>query len=242
MCPLADKRLRLWAIDEDGEIWSTLQPTRGASSWSAWTKDWAPVPPPFRAKMIAVAPLIDKRPQIWVVDMNGEVWSCWQTADDAWTIFGLFFTMQAQEQAMWCWAATATSLSHFYDPASPWKQCDVVNRILSSTTCCQNGNSTGCNQPTFLKPVLDLTANFAGSAGGAASEETLLSELKAGRPVAVRMYSPSRGGHFIVVCGCGAGTVMVKDPWDGPTCVPYDAFRDQYMGTHSWHTTFFTKP
>ena len=35
----------------------------------------------------------------------------------------LDFTMQAQTQCNWCWAATSTSVSHFYWWLSPWAQC-----------------------------------------------------------------------------------------------------------------------
>ena len=242
----SEKRVQIWAVDESGEIWSCRQSANAPSSpWTEWTKNWIPSPPVFKASMVAVAPMVDGRLQLWAVDENGEIWSCWKTEASVganWTIFGLFFNMQSQQHGYWCWAATAASLSHYFDPASSWCQCDIVNAILSNSTCCDNGGTTGCNQPTFLKPVLDLTGNFDRSVIGAATEEMLISEFKSGRPVAVRMYSPGKGGHFVVVCGCGDSMVMVKDPWDGPTCIAYDVFRDKYMGTHSWHTSFFTKP
>jgi len=242
---LADKRLQLWAVDEDGKIWSAEQSSPAGSSWEAWSQDWLTAEPPFQAMDVAIAPMIDKRLQFWAVDADGNVWNGWQmdaSPGAKWSILGLFFTMQSQQQTFWCWAATAASLSRYYDPASAWEQCDVACEVFHNRSCCENGRSSGCNQTTFLKPVLDLTRNFASSASGAALQERLLAEFREGRPVAARMYSPSKGGHFVVVCGCGAGMVMVKDPWDGPTCIPYDVFCKQYMGTHEWHTTFFTKP
>ena len=37
--------------------------------------------------------------------------------------------LQYQESDEWCWIAAATTVDHFYDPASTWKQCEVMTQI-----------------------------------------------------------------------------------------------------------------
>jgi hypothetical protein len=37
--------------------------------------------------------------------------------------------MQYQESNEWCWMAAATSVSHFYNPASAWTQCQAMTQI-----------------------------------------------------------------------------------------------------------------
>jgi hypothetical protein len=37
--------------------------------------------------------------------------------------------IQYQESSEWCWIASATSISHFYNPASTWLQCQVMTDI-----------------------------------------------------------------------------------------------------------------
>ena len=37
--------------------------------------------------------------------------------------------MQYQETTEWCWMAVATSVSHFYNPASTWTQCQVMTVV-----------------------------------------------------------------------------------------------------------------
>ena len=51
--------------------------------------------------------------------------------------------MQYQETNEWCWMAVATSVSHFYNPASTWTQCQVmtivghnVNGFPANTSAC----------------------------------------------------------------------------------------------------------
>ena len=67
-----------------------------------------------------------------------------------WFTRSLGFDMQAQTQSNWCWAATSTSVSHFYWWASPWTQCKVANGELNLTTCCQSPVPSACNVPWYL--------------------------------------------------------------------------------------------
>jgi hypothetical protein len=42
---------------------------------------------------------------------------------------GIGLSMQYQESDEWCWIAVATSINHFYHPASSWTQCQVMTRV-----------------------------------------------------------------------------------------------------------------
>src|SRR5690348_16501276 len=66
----------------------------------------------------------------------------------------LVFAMQHQKQSEWCWAAVSVSVSKFYNPASGFTQCKVVNAELRQTTCCQNGSTAKCDLPYFLDKAL----------------------------------------------------------------------------------------
>ena len=37
--------------------------------------------------------------------------------------------MQYQQTTEWCWMANAVSVSHFYNPASTWTQCQVMTLV-----------------------------------------------------------------------------------------------------------------
>ena len=54
------------------------------------------------------------------------------------TSLALDFTMQLQTEGNWCWAATATSVAHFYRASSAWTQCLVANAELEQTDCCDS--------------------------------------------------------------------------------------------------------
>jgi len=60
--------------------------------------------------------------------------------------------MQYQETNEWCWIANATSISHFYNPASTWTQCQVmtvvghnVNQFPANTSACPSAQVLAAN-------------------------------------------------------------------------------------------------
>ena len=60
--------------------------------------------------------------------------------------------MQYQETNEWCWIAVATSISHFYNPASTWTQCQVmtvvgqnINKFPANTSACPSAQVLAAN-------------------------------------------------------------------------------------------------
>jgi hypothetical protein len=60
--------------------------------------------------------------------------------------------MQYQEANLWCWIAVATSVSHFYNPSSPWTQCQVmtvigqnINGFPTDTSACPSAQVVAAN-------------------------------------------------------------------------------------------------
>ena len=62
----------------------------------------------------------------------------------------LNFTVPAQQQSNWCWAAVATGVAHYYNSTSTVTQCQVVNAQLGRTDCCKNPGSTSCNATGYV--------------------------------------------------------------------------------------------
>jgi hypothetical protein len=159
----------------------------------------------------------------------------------------LCFTMQAQEQTQWCWAATATSVARYYNSASTWTQCTLVNAELGRSDCCANPSSSSCNQPWTLNTALTRVGHLAGFTGAPTTFADLRSEIDNGRPLGVRIGWSGGGGHFNIV-GCytssvllRAQTVQIEDPWYGTSVWSYDVFRTAYQGSGSWTHSYRTK-
>ena len=57
----------------------------------------------------------------------------------------LSFSMQAQAQRNWCWAAIAVSVAAFFDQRTPRTQCNVADEELRRTDCCGAGSAGPCN-------------------------------------------------------------------------------------------------
>ncbi|SIO43845.1 Papain-like cysteine protease AvrRpt2 [Rhodovulum sp. ES.010] len=157
----------------------------------------------------------------------------------------LNFDMQLQTQSNWCWAATATSVSHFYWRFSSWTQCKVAGAELDRTDCCDLAVPAPCNVPWYLDRALSRTDNFVSYMSGQASFATIKAEIDAGKPVGARIGWNGGGGHFMVIYGYGkVGTTEyldIDDPIYGKSHLTVADFASNYQGSGTWTHTYFTK-
>jgi hypothetical protein len=154
-------------------------------------------------------------------------------------------SVQHQLQSNWCWAACAVSTSGFYDSATTWGQCTLVNAELDKPGCCEDGASGDCNIPWYLDRVLRRTGNFGSMTSGRASWSTVRAELDAGRPVGARIGWRGGGGHFVMLTGYrSAGKVHeveVQDPWTGRSTLGVEVFANNYKSSGTWTHTYLTR-
>jgi hypothetical protein len=154
------------------------------------------------------------------------------------------FDMQAQTQSNWCWAATATSVSHFYWLFSHWTQCSVANAELGRGDCCSGTAPGPCNVPWYLDRALTRTNNFVNIIGPATFAQ-VRAEIDAGRPVGARIGWSGGGGHFMVIYGyskfAGIDYFDIDDPIYGKSHLAVADFTSNYQGSGSWTHTYFTK-
>jgi hypothetical protein len=155
------------------------------------------------------------------------------------------FNMQAQTQSNWCWAATSTSVSHFYYLFSHWTQCLVANGELGHSDCCNSPVPGPCNVPWYLDRALQRTSNLDHMVASTISFSAIKAEIDAGRVIGARIGWSGGGGHFLVIRGysqIGARQyVDVDDPIYGKSHLTLAAFSTQYQGNGSWTHSYFTK-
>jgi hypothetical protein len=154
--------------------------------------------------------------------------------------------VQHQQQTQWCWAAVAVSISLYYNPASGWTQCDLVNAELGQTTCCVNGGSTACNRPWYLDRALIRTGNLASFSSGALTFGAVRTEIDNRTPPCARIGWSGGGGHVV---GIGAYLQLgasrwltICDPWYGVSSQSLPIFQSSYQGSGSWTHTYRTQP
>ncbi len=156
----------------------------------------------------------------------------------------LAFDMQAQTQSNWCWAATATSVSHFYWLWSTWSQCGVANAELGHGDCCHASVPSHCNVAWYLDRSLTRTNNFVSITGQVAFSQ-IQAEIDAGRPVGARVGWSGGGGHFMVIYGysrvLGTEYFDIDDPIYGKSHLSVADFASSYQGSGTWTHTYFTK-
>jgi hypothetical protein len=155
---------------------------------------------------------------------------------------------QYQQQSEWCWGATTVSISLFYNPASTWTQCSLVNNAFGQTTCCTNGNTWQCNKGWFPNLSLAITGNLSPLPTSAPEPLfKVMFEINGGRPISIGIWWSGGGGHSIVIDGYdnsnpSAPTIDIQDPWYGPSTQDFNSFPNSYHGTGTtWGTTYFTK-
>lgn len=157
----------------------------------------------------------------------------------------LVLGMQTQAQTNWCWAATASSVSMFYNSASPWNQCAIASSCLGQT-CCSAPVPLPCNVPYVLDIPLTTSGNLNGQPIASAWPFlNVQNEINAGRPIGCHIAWAGGGGHFVAISGYDAsvGDVYVADPLSGPngtTSIPYSSFVTSSSG--SWDYTYLTQP
>jgi hypothetical protein len=161
----------------------------------------------------------------------------------------LAFTMQAQAQTYWCWAAVSASTSAYFGgpvgpSGGPWQQCEVANCVLKQTTCCQDGSTSSCNLDAVLEDGLTCVTHLAGAPfSGPSPYSYVKQEIAAGHPVGVRIGWYNDDGHFVCLTGyddsTGTQFVEVDDPWYGHSTYEYGAFSTAYQnGAGGWTDTY----
>jgi len=153
------------------------------------------------------------------------------------------FNMQHQLESEWCWAATSTSVCHFYNPSSTITQCQVVNHQLNRTDACVNGDSPACNQPGYLDEALAFLGCLDRVDATPEPFATVVAQTSAGRPLGLRVAWAGGGAHFLACSGYEQNQLMVvEDPIYGTSVVPYSAMLSAYQGSGSWTTSYLTRP
>ena len=157
----------------------------------------------------------------------------------------LSFTMQAQTQSNWCWAATSTSVSLFYTPTSSWTQCKVASATLpGGLDCCNNPDP--CNQSYYLNLALTCTNNYNSMVNGTLTFAATQTQINNGKVVGARIGWDGGGGHFVVIYGYavnnGTNYYYIADPIYGKSICTEDNFNNAYQTTGHWTHSYLTQP
>jgi len=153
--------------------------------------------------------------------------------------------MQHQVNSNWCWAATSTSISLYYDPASGWTQCKVACFALPRPDCCAAPTPSACNVSFYLNQALTVTGNFVNMVNNPLPIAQIETEINAYRVIGVRIGWFGGGGHFIAIYGfddsTGSDYVYADDPIYGKSYQLLSNFTNNYQSAGQWTHSYFTK-
>ena len=152
------------------------------------------------------------------------------------------FPMQKQLESNWCWAATSTSVDHWYNPSSTVTQCQVVNAQLSRNDCCNNPGSSNCNVYGYLDKALSYLGRLDHMDSSSESYATIVGQVVTMHPLGIRVAWSGGGAHFIAATGHEQGDmVVIDDPIYGTSVVYYTTLFGSYQGSGNWTHSYFTK-
>lgn len=160
-------------------------------------------------------------------------------------------SMQGQQQDQWCWAATAASISAFYNVPPIMTQCQIASQCLGMT-CCITPLPPSQTPPWqgdreyALDVALDVIGHLSAPAiSGSVPFATVVSEIDAGRPICCHVSWDSDTGHFNAIVGYyddGNQDVVVRDPlYGGDQILPSASFEGSYQQGGTWDYSYLTK-
>jgi Papain-like cysteine protease AvrRpt2 len=156
----------------------------------------------------------------------------------------LDLTIQRQVRLAWCWAATAASISNYYEKTQDWTPCKVACKVLGRTDCCEFFAGAGCDQRLDFAEALQAMGHWRASSGGL-SFLGVQEEIDFGHPILVALEGDF-GGHGVVITGYNnfnpkKPTIEVQDPQDGSkTAYDFANFPSNH-GSYKWKATCKTQ-
>ncbi len=125
----------------------------------------------------------------------------------------LGLTGEKQERRNWCaLAATQMLMSQYGVKVS---QCEIASNVVKEDCCARN--SIRCEQPQrveWIAPQFGFSSRAL-----AISFPSVVSRIKAGKPVVIYHYQGSDSGHAVVAYWTyvrdGRDYIVVFDPWTG---------------------------
>jgi hypothetical protein len=147
----------------------------------------------------------------------------------------LDLAMEKQQRDTWCWAAVSVSVRKFYGREGPLTQCEQAEWLLNRA-CCSDPDL--CDQMWIVDPAL-----FTRSPG-AFPFITVKQQIDAGHLVTARITWAAGGTHYLCVDGYNiAGPeprVSLKDPFYGPSVIPYDRLVSAYLDLGTWTESYWS--
>jgi hypothetical protein len=165
-----------------------------------------------------------------------------------------------QERTYWCWAAVSKGVADWYFQGnSQYRQCSIATSVLNVGDCC---NGAPCNKIYDLDKALAAVGHYSGETQYYSSQgpfdmaqQSIQTEIDAGRPLGAKITWRDGSGHFVVVCGysfsdVNNSTLYVADPeCSSPPCpgvpqmmsVDFYVFFSNYNGHGGCTALYLTK-
>lgn len=157
--------------------------------------------------------------------------------------------LYSQLQSNWCWAAVTQTIVQ-QNRGTAESQCQMASRFVRKSAdgyCCysSNGSDGSCNQGYYPGETLGFYGVLDQYHTSTLPQETLVSEIRQGYPVAFAVMWPTGGGHALLFYGAsnhnGIQTVNIWDPANGGDKVVMSRNQAEYYQGGVWKSSYTTK-
>jgi hypothetical protein len=157
----------------------------------------------------------------------------------------LNITMDTQHADQWCWAAVTSSVCQALNNQTI-SQEDIVCQMLHNQTCGIKPVSSDCDVPIPLENPLKAICHCAVGFKAKLTYEQIQDQIDAaGRPIPIGLQFPPPNQtvlHYCLIKGCislnGNNEVVILDPKNGESNVPYDGLLDGSALAADWMESF----
>jgi hypothetical protein len=101
---------------------------------------------------------------------------------------------------------------------------------------------TVCKKSGGVADALNVNGNWSGVYKNKVTLAEITSEIHAGRPLCVDIsWKSGEGSHVVIIAGVLDDRVLILDPGNGETVIPWEIFPDQYLSGATRDGMAFTK-
>jgi hypothetical protein len=150
-----------------------------------------------------------------------------------------------QDQDQWCWCAITVGVSRFFDRTFSLSQCQTAAVVLSRNDACERQTDEDVNRTFALDDALRRFKRLARFEEQRLSFEQVKQQIRAGRPVGVRIRFVESGiAHFTLIRGYRTDPepmLLIDDPAHGESEWRFDDFVESYKGDGIWRQSYLTQ-
>lgn len=155
----------------------------------------------------------------------------------------LDFIGELQQKEFWCWAATVSSVSNFYNKNRKVSQEEIAINILSDRLRSYDTELKKFNRPQSLEKSLKVCGFDVKKSCGPISFNKITERIDKGDLLCAKFVWDRTISHYVTIYGYEINnttkSVYIFDPKYNQVYSEYNALFNNYLNNGSWMHTYY---